>query len=206
MNFKNAILIFFVSLFGTFSAFAQADCDAEQLFATYTGDCPNVSQNSQCVTLDARESIDLNGIPMTFTWKFGDGKLGQGVEVSHCYARPGTYQAMMIASSKAKGALLRDEYPVEITIDNMVAIDKTKVTENSQGFPYYFSGTNSFIAQGATIKQYYWDFGDNTFACGSTVFHKFKEKGKYSVRLIVDANSKDNQAFQICGTMLVTVD
>lgn len=206
MNFKNAILIFFVSLTSAFSTFAQDDCSAEQIFNSYTGECPDVNQNSQCVSLDASESIDLNGVPMTFTWRFGDGKVGKGTKVSHCYAKPGTYQAVMIATAKGKGAKLKDEYPVEIIIDNMVTIEKVKVTESSRGFPYYFNGTKSFIEQGATITAYYWDFGDSTFSCGATVFHKFKEKGNYSIRLIVEANSKDNQVFQICGVMEFVVE
>lgn len=206
MNFKNIILIFFVSLISIISSFGQVECGTEHVFASYTGECPEVDLSSQCITLDATESIDPTGIPVSFTWKFGDGKFGKGNAVTHCYAKPGTYNALMIATAKEKsGTKLVDEYPVEIVIDNMVNIDQVDVVISSQGFPFYFKGTNSFIEQGANINEYYWDFGDGVFACGAIVFHKFKEKGTHSVRLLIDANSKDGTPFQICGTKKITV-
>lgn len=40
------------------------------------------------VNFDASESYDPEGVPLDFTWDFGDGSFGEGAQVSHTYYSP----------------------------------------------------------------------------------------------------------------------
>jgi glucose/arabinose dehydrogenase len=56
------------------------------------------------VSLSARGSTDPDGDPLTFSWTFGDGTTGSGIDVSHTYSSSGNYTARVTASDGRGGS------------------------------------------------------------------------------------------------------
>jgi hypothetical protein len=56
------------------------------------------------LNLTAASSLDPDGPVATYTWAFGDGNLAQGVNVTHTYAKAGTYR-VTLAVEDAFGAV-----------------------------------------------------------------------------------------------------
>ncbi len=51
------------------------------------------------VALDATDSSDPNGLPLTFRWDLGDGSISDLPELEHAYAHPGTYTLGLTVSN-----------------------------------------------------------------------------------------------------------
>ena len=51
--------------------------------------------SNQTVYFDAYESFNLDGVFVNFTWDFGDGNIGYGINVSHIYHNPGEYMVTL---------------------------------------------------------------------------------------------------------------
>ena len=55
------------------------------------------------VTLDGRDSSDPGEDHLQFAWTFGDGSVGVGRTLAHTYAKPGTYQVMLLVTDGKGG-------------------------------------------------------------------------------------------------------
>jgi PKD repeat protein len=64
------------------------------------------------ITFDGSGSSDPNGNPLTYTWDFGDGMTGSGVNPTHAYAVGGTYAVALTVSDGS----LTDEDTTTATI------------------------------------------------------------------------------------------
>lgn len=53
------------------------------------------------LTLDARNSADPDGDPLTYGWTFGDDTTGTGATPAHAYAAPGLYNVLVTVSDGA---------------------------------------------------------------------------------------------------------
>jgi PKD repeat protein len=134
------------------------------------------------VDFDATDSTDPDGDPLTYSWKFGDGGVGSGVQTSH------TYQAIGV-------------YTVELTVSDGVGIDTdTEIIEvknqpptinlaasPSSGTPpleVTFDASASFDPEGGPLT-YNWNFGDGTtIANGEAVVkHTYASIGSFTARL-----------------------
>jgi PKD repeat protein len=80
---------------------------------------------------DAGESYDPDGHPLDYTWDFGDGSFGTGVEVSHIFSEPGLYQVLLAVYD----GQLTDTEIVGVVID-----EETKSLLLSESFEGYATG------------------------------------------------------------------
>ena len=56
---------------------------------------PKVGQN---ITFDASSSYDSDGSIVNYTWDFGDGSVGYGMNVKHAYSRAGAYNVTLVVT------------------------------------------------------------------------------------------------------------
>ena len=61
-----------------------------RFFASQSGEQPGV------VSFDAAASSDVDGNIRQYSWDFGDGNGGMGVQLSHSYAQEGTYTVTLV--------------------------------------------------------------------------------------------------------------
>ncbi|MEM2869719.1 MAG: PKD domain-containing protein [Thermoplasmata archaeon] len=162
---------------------------------------PTTVFTNQLVRLSAAGSSDVDGtIPEDgYTWSFGDGELGSGLEVFHRYARPGIYVVLLTVRDNRGATGSATETIYVLNIPPTARTDEDVTTETL--VPVWLSGAASYDADGEIIL-YTWDFGDGTQSSGAIVSHIFYHPGVYTVRLSV---TDDNGAVS-SATLNVTVN
>ena len=141
---------------------------AEAITANAGG--PYGNAPGQTITFDASASRDNLSYPLTYSWTFGDGATGTGLNPTHAYASAGTYTVTVTASSgSATGSASTTATitpnlnvvittPVSnalfalntITVSGTVSASGATVTVN--GVAAQVSGT-SFTATGVSLRE-----------------------------------------------------
>jgi PKD repeat protein len=138
------------------------------------------------VDFDGSMSSDPNGDPITYSWDFGDGSMGDGVTPSHAFATDGSYDITLTVTDD-QGAM-----STATTTATIATPPANSPPTADAGGPY--SGTTgstvSFSAAGSgdpdgDILTYSWNFGDNTTGDGISPSHSYAAAGVYAVTLTV---------------------
>lgn len=152
------------------------------------------------VTFDASASYDVTGSIASYAWAFGDGGTGDGVTVTHTYAKGGTYSATLTTTDN-EGASSDTGLTVTVKTgssncddddcgDDAVPIAVINGLRNgcsnyhTANVPVTFDGLSS-RSEGGKIVSYAWDFGDGSTTTGPTVTHTYYSAGTYLVTLTV---------------------
>ena len=141
------------------------------------------------VLLDASGSADPDGNLIGYAWEFGDGRLGEGLRLSHAWMAPGVYTIRLTVQDDSGLANDRATDTAEIRIrprPNAPPIAAAGPDREALvGERVVFDGTASRDEDGA-ILGYVWDFGDGGRGRGPVVSHAFTRPGVYEVTLEVE--------------------
>ncbi|MGC0271840.1 PKD domain-containing protein [Pseudactinotalea sp. Z1739] len=138
------------------------------------------------VAFDASGSTDPDGTVEEFSWDFGDGNTGEGEQVSHTYAEPGTYQVTLTVTDD-EGATHAVTHEVDIADTEDPPDNEAPVAEFDhvvEGLQVGFDASGSTDPDG-TVEEFSWDFGDGNTGEGEQVSHTYAEPGTYQVTLTV---------------------
>jgi PKD repeat protein len=136
------------------------------------------------VTFDGSGSSDPDDDPLTYTWDFGDGSTGTGVNPTHAYTAGGTYNVTLVVndgSVNSEPAMTTadisevNDPPVADAGPDQTALVDEEIT---------FDGNGSYDIDGI-ITTYDWDFGDGRTETGMTTTHTYETAGTYTVVLTV---------------------
>ena len=123
--------------------------------------------------------------PLTYTWDYGDGSTGSGLNTSKAYNSTGQYTVLFSASneggadsSRAMVTVVRPPQPAQITSINA---NPNPVDAGNQ---VNFSSN----VQGDSPVDYSWSFGDGNSGSGSSPSHTFESAGQYTVQLEASNN------------------
>ena len=148
---------------------------------------PYNGQPGQVITFDGSASADPNGDGLTYSWTFGDGASGNGVNPTHTYTAAGTYTVTLTVSD---GQLQSD--PVATTAEIAIppanrapVADPGGPYSGETGMEIRFDGSASSDPDGDALT-YAWDFGDGNTGSGATPMHSYASSGVYEVSLIVN--------------------
>ncbi len=142
--------------------------------------------------LDA-SGTTLNGAPCgpscTYVWNLGGEATAIGQVISYRFRQEGAYTVTLSVTSPGDIITTRQQ---NITVGSatMPAPDFTfSPTDARVGETLFFNATASKAANGATIVDYLWDFGNGSTASGATVNTSFPAARTYRVLLTVrDSN------------------
>lgn len=137
------------------------------------------------INVEAWDSVDPNGDPLTFAWTFGDGASGTGPRTSHRFETPGTYDVWLI---------IRDNYGEESSSHKNVDIFAPRGptagltanrTETVAGEGVLFFSARSYAGDNPIVR-FEWDLGNGTYVVGASVAARlFPDLGETVVRLRV---------------------
>ena len=142
----------------------------------------------------AAEASDPDGEIRRYFWDFGDGETAEGAQVTHEYARSGTYRVEVMVEDD-KDAVARDGITIKVQVGpKAVATVRQAHGPEDVVLQYLsgevpltvaFDGTRSIPEPGTEIVEYSWDFGDGETGEGPQPVHIYTRGGEYTVTLTV---------------------
>jgi len=144
----------------------------------------------QTVSFNGGSSSDTDGYITTWQWSFGDGQIGQGAQVTHAYASPGSYPVTLTVTDD-DGATDTETRSLTVSVvpnQPPVAAFTVSPAAPLPGQSVTFNGSSSSDADGY-ITSWEWSFGDGQVAQGSQAGHAYATSGTYTVTLTVRDNN-----------------
>jgi len=157
-------------------------------------------------TFDASGSDDDFGIS-NYTWNFGDGQTGYGVNLKHKFALPtgeDKHNYTVTVTVKDTAGVINSTN-IWVLVDgappvaNFVAdpLNLTVVEDKGKMFFNASTTTDNVLP----VASYTWDFDDGKFGTGMAVNHTWTQPGEYNVTL----NVTDKAGWWANRTVLITV-
>ncbi|CAD5991104.1 conserved exported protein of unknown function [Agreia sp. COWG] len=150
------------------------------------------------VAFYASGSTDSDGSIASYSWNFGDGSTGTGVNPSHAYAIAGSYPVTLNVTDN-KG-LISDVTKTVVATAKVLVPPTSAFTKTATGLSLGLDGSASTDADG-TIASYAWTFGDGQAGSGATTTHAYASAGTFQVSLTVT----DNDGASATSTQSVTL-
>ena len=149
--------------------------------------CVTLEENNYCYRFFEENAVKYDTLPFRYEWKFGDGDTATGRDVLHCFNGPGTYTVSLDVvnlitkevsyNEKSETVILTEiEQPYISAPDRIDTKQMITLSADSTNLP------------GWKIKQYYWNFGDETIAVGKDVPKSYLKPGSYNIQLIISAD------------------
>ncbi len=166
-------------------------------YFTYSPPSPRVKE---LVTFDASASHDPDGGAIaSYTWDFGDGATGSGVDVTHAYAVDGVYRVTLrVTDDEGDSAI----FSFNVTVSPLkppVAYFTYSPAAPYVGKLVTFDASASYDPDGI-VANYTWNFGDDTSSVTETTAvttHTYTDVGTYLVTLIVTDDDGLNDTFSV---------
>ena len=158
----------------------------------------------QTVFFDASGTMDEGvqcGTRCSYTWSFGDGGSGSGMNVSHEYRAAGTYNvALRVTDDRGQSVQTSQAVTIEASTAPTPRFEFSPQTPRF-GQQIFFTAAPSTAGPGRHIVSYDWDFGSGRTGNGVTVSKQYDTPGTYNVTLTVT----DDASQQATLTRPVTV-
>ncbi len=179
---------------------------------------PSSVAAGQTVSFDASAS---SGGPTSFSWDFGDGQSASGSQVSHTYAKAGSYQVKLTvgkagtgtgcqfgvcSDSSTKTVSVTGEAPLAAAFDvdaSCIPTGGTELCTVDAGQTVSFTDKST-----GKVTSRAWEFGDGATAQGSNVQHAYSDNGNYTATLTVHSateTSSVTKVFKVSGAPPQTV-
>jgi hypothetical protein len=151
--------------------------------------------SASCARVDASGNCTTGGSISSFTWNFGDGSAGSGMQTAHAFSTAGTFVVTLTVINDTGGAAsafqaMSIAAPAAPTADFTVSPTTASVLAGTNTL--LFNADTSTSAPGHNIVQFNWNFGDPAPCCGGsntasgiTVAHTYLPAGTYTVVLTV---------------------
>jgi PKD repeat protein len=153
---------------------------------------PDTGIEDASISFNGISSSDPDTDSLTYSWDFGDGSTGSGVNPSHTYAW-GEIFTVTLTVSDGKGGSDSATSIVTITEVNDIPIaDAGGLYIGTVNEEITFEGLASFdpdnqdgTAFNEQTLQYFWDFGDTLTGTGVVTTHSYTSTGSFPVSLTV---------------------
>ena len=154
-------------------------------------DGPAEVQAGESATFSARINEAKALRPLTYQWKFGDGRTASGLTASHTYNESGTFDVTFTARNDA--GVARDSLSVTVTSPPRPA---RILSVNAEPNPAQEGEIVRFESEvdGASPLTFEWNFGNGETGFGASPTHTYEEPGEYTVQLTASNEDGEDQA------------
>jgi chitodextrinase len=149
--------------------------------------CDTLQINNYCYEFLDENAVKFDTIPFLYRWNFGDGTQAEGVKADHCYQGPGNYIVTLDVINLVTKKVQKNEKTINLEIKDIEQpyISAPEICNVGMQITLNADSTN---LPGWNIKQYYWNFGDESASTGKEVSKSFLKPGNYNIQLIVTAD------------------
>ncbi len=148
------------------------------------------------VSFDGGGSSDTDGVITSWEWEFGDGATASGRNVSHAYARPGTYEVALTVRDDSGAPLNVHRAATTVRINAAPIADAGPDLIGAPGQELILDGSGSVDPDGE-IAEHLWRFEDGSEARGIRTARAFDTPGLHRVVLTVRDDSGHDAAFDV---------
>ncbi len=173
---------------------------------------PTSVASGQQVAFDASAST---GSPSSYSWDFGDGDSASGVQVSHTFAKAGSFKVKLTVGKAGSGTgcefgVCSDSVTKTVTVTGEEALAAafdvdasclptggTEVCTADTGQTLTFTDKST-----GKVTSRAWDFGDGATAQGASAKHTYNQAGTFVATLTVQsatASSSATKTFKVSG-------
>ncbi|MFA5911447.1 MAG: PKD domain-containing protein [Vicinamibacterales bacterium] len=151
---------------------------------------PTPVTTNVALNFDASTSTDEGvacGARCTYSWVFGDGTSGAGINTTHTYRSAGTFN-VVLSVADARGLTGTSSQALAVAAAAPpTAVMRISPTPAGVNQDVFFTAEESQPAAGTgrKIVNYGWNFGDGTSSSGISVAHRFSGIGTYQIALTV---------------------
>ena len=135
------------------------------------------------VSVTGAQSSSRNGGTLTYAWDFAGEATADTVTANHTFTNPGLYRITLLVTDEAN-----EEGTTGIDVRargvDPTAVIQADLTSGSAPLVVQFDGTDSTTPDDV-IRDYLWDFGDQSTSGKSQPIHAFQTAGTYTVTLTV---------------------
>ena len=146
--------------------------------------CDSLQINNYCYEFYDENAVKFDTIPFLYRWNFGDGTQAEGVKADHCFKGPGNYSIRLDVVNLVTKEVQKNEKTIDLEIKDIEQpyISAPDICNTGMQIKLNADSTN---LPGWDIKQYYWNFGDESVATGKEVTKVFLKSGNYNIQLII---------------------
>jgi len=145
---------------------------------------PQTGHAFDIVSFNAFGSSSADSNIVSYSWDYGDGSSGSGLESTHIYQNPGDYFVLLTVENALGETLQRG---ANVTVQQQVPAIRAQMTlGNLQGqAPLEVTYDGSTSDAGISGIAYQWDFGDGTTSSDVMGSHTYSGAGEYIIALTV---------------------
>ena len=178
------------------------DCIASEVFKEVRIIKSKCDESQFCRFVDfLRDRDSTSGANFNYMCETGDGKKERGLRFRHCYEKPGKYTVRLYKVDPSGNKLDSATAVKNIVIEEKDYLDYEREIDYNKT---EFTAINSVCKKCQGVN-YYWDFGDGSMDCGSTVKHTYKAAGSYKVRVVMKFR-KDKEEKRISCTDVIRIE
>jgi PKD repeat protein len=149
------------------------------------------------VSFTDQSKIEPGTTITNFHWNFGDSATSTLPNPTHTYMTAGTYDVCLtIIGTNAKGQQCKNQFCQKVTVEGCGQVGPCKLAAK---FAFKTDKCNAWFTDqsmtnpGATIKNWYWDFGDATTSTLKMPTHTYATAGTYNVCLTIISINKNGE-------------
>lgn len=176
-----------VTLLLSHSAFAAKPQDPVTPFAQVHADVTS-GVAPLTVSFSARGSFDPDNGLLVYSWDFGDGSTGTGLDIAHQYVAPGFYVAVLRVTDPT-GLFDVASIEIRVRVDTQPAVNIT-ATPSSGTAPLVVQFASA-VGGGDPPFTYSWDFGDGGSSPLANPSHIYSAPGIFNAVLTVTDQDGD---------------
>jgi len=131
----------------------------------------------------AEGTRDPQGLPLEYSWSFGDGGSALGAIVTHSYQKAGEYAVHLFVTNSGEAS---DQalVTVQVVQGKHAPVAAFVATPGNAGDKLTFDASPSSDLDGDALT-YQWDFGDGSTSLDQKPSHAYAAPGMYAVKLRV---------------------